>query len=69
MQREAVSSSNIAEIGYDENSQTLEVLFKNDRIYQYFSVPERVARELMGAASHGQYLNLRVKGIYRYARV
>lgn len=69
MERVAVDSSNISEIGYDEDSQTLEVLFRNDRIYQYFSVPTQVARELMNAASHGQYVNRHIKGVYRYARV
>ena len=69
MERVAVNSSNILEIGYDEGSQTLEILFKNDRAYQYFAVPHQVADELMNAASHGQYLNQHVKGVYRYARV
>lgn len=69
MERVSVNSSNIAEIGYDENSETLEVLFKNDRVYQYFSVPGQVADELMTAGSHGQYLNQHIKGQYRYARV
>ena len=69
MDRVAVDSSNISEIGYDEDSQTLEVLFRNDRIYQYFSVPSQVAAGLMNAASHGQYVNQHIKGVYRYARV
>ena len=69
MDRVPVSSSNIVEIGYDEESQTLEVLFKNERVYQYFSVPGQIANDLMNAASHGQYLNQHIKGLYRYARV
>ena len=69
MERVPVNSSNIAEIGYDEDSQTLEVLFRNDRVYQYFSVPGQVADELMNAGSHGQYLNQHIKGLYRYARL
>ena len=69
MDRVPVSSSNIVEIGYDEESQTLEVLFKNERVYQYFSVPGQITNDLMNAASHGQYLNQHIKGLYRYARV
>jgi hypothetical protein len=39
MNREAVTSSNIASIGYDEDSQTLEIEFLNGGLYQYFDVP------------------------------
>ena len=69
MQREPVSSSNLAEIGYDPPTQTLEVYFKSGRIYQYFDVPERIYDDLRTAGSPGGYLNRAVKGQYRYARV
>lgn len=69
MRRVAVNSSNIAEIGYDEGSRTLEILFRNGRVYQYFDVPAQEHRALMAAASHGQYLNRNIKGRFRYARV
>ena len=36
--REPVSSSSLAEIGYDGSTQTMEVCFKSGRIYQYFDV-------------------------------
>lgn len=69
MHRQPVTSSNIAEIGYDEASRTLEILFRNGSIYQYFDVPTQEHRALMIASSHGQYLNAHIKGRYRYARV
>lgn len=69
MRRTPVSSSSIAEIGYDADRQTLEVLFHNGHIYQYFDVPAAEHRALMAAGSHGQYLNASIKGRFRYARV
>jgi hypothetical protein len=69
MRRQPVGSSNIAEIGYDENSRTLEVLFHNGSIYQYFDVPPQIHTEIMQAGSVGQYLNANIKGNFRYARV
>ncbi|TVR84804.1 MAG: KTSC domain-containing protein [Rhodospirillales bacterium] len=69
MRRQPVTSSNIAEIGYDEASRTLEVLFRNGGLYQYFDVPLAEYQSLMNASSHGQYLNAQIKGRYRYARV
>ena len=69
MTREPVSSSNLAEIGYDSQTLTLEVCFKSGRIYQYFGVPEHIYNGLRAAGSPGGYLNREVKGNFRYARV
>lgn len=69
MERQNVSSSNIASIGYDDNSQTLEIEFLNATVYQYFDVPNNVYSDLMSANSHGQYLAQNIKGIYRYTKV
>ena len=69
MRRVPVISSNIAEIGYNESSQTLEILFRSGTVYQYFGVPNRVHRGLMNAVSHGQYLHQEIKGRYRYTRI
>ena len=68
MYRQPVSSSNIASIGYDQSSQTLEIEFNDGAIYQYFDVPASVYEGLMGANSHGQYLAQNIRGIYRYNR-
>lgn len=69
MKRESVSSSNVAEVGYDGASRTLEVLFHNGATYQYFDVPPQIFDELLRSSSVGQYLNSNVKGYFRYARV
>ena len=69
MNREPVTSSNIASIGYDSASQTLEVEFSNGAVYQYFDVPSAVHEEFMNEGSHGSHLNQNIKGSYRYARV
>lgn len=69
MERTPVSSSNIASIGYDADSNTLEIEFLNGAIYQYYDVPSNVYQELITASSHGQYLAQYIKGNYRYSRV
>lgn len=69
MNRQPVTSSNIASIGYDATSQTLEIEFLNGGLYQYFDVPQHVHEELMNASSHGQYLAQNIKGVYRYSKV
>ena len=69
MKRKPVTSSNLASIGYDEKSGTLEVEFHSGSVYQYFDVPARVHRELMAAGSHGQYFSTSIRTKFRYAKV
>ena len=69
MNRTAINSSNVAEVGYDSATMTLEVAFCNGTVYQYFDVPEAVYQELMRAVSIGKFLNAHIKNSYRYARV
>lgn len=64
-----VTSSNVEAIGYDGDSQTLQVEFKNGSTYQYFDVPERIFDELRDAGSIGAYLSSNIKGVYRFSRV
>ena len=69
MQRQPVSSSNIASIGYDQATQILEIGFLNNTVYQYFYVPLPVYLGLMAAGSHGSYLAAHIKGHYQYQKV
>ena len=69
MEMTNVDSSNVESVGYDENSSTLQVEFKNGGMYQYFDVPEDVFIGLRDADSVGKYLNANIKGTYRYSKV
>ena len=69
MEREVVASSNIASVGYDNPTQTLEVEFLNGAIYQYFNVPENMYEKLLLEPSKGRFLNTYIKPLYPYSRV
>ena len=69
MDRNYIASTNIASIGYDENSQTLEVEFLNNSIYQYFNIPVSLYEQLMAESSKGKFLNTYIKNAYAYSRV
>ena len=69
MNRTPVESSNIADVGYDEASMTLEVGFKSGAVYQYFDVPQAVYQEFMNSSSKGIFLNTSIKNNYRYAKL
>lgn len=57
MKRISVSSSNLASVGYNPESQILEVELNAGRVYQYFDVPQTEYDGLMNADSHGRYFN------------
>jgi hypothetical protein len=70
MNRTAVSSSNLASVGYDPGQRILEVAFHSGAVYQYYNVPPNVHAGLMAASSHGSYLDTFVKKMgYRYRRI
>ena len=69
MEMHGVDSSNVAAVGFEENSQTLQVAFNNGSTYQYFDVPIEIFEALRSAASVGQFLNQQIKGKYRFSRV
>jgi hypothetical protein len=69
VEREPVSSSNIASVGYDPGSETLEVEFLDGYVYQYYNVPQGIYDELMGAPSKGKFLAYQIKDRFPFSRV
>lgn len=69
MKRIAVESSNLASVGYDEATKTLEIQFHSGGIYQYSDVEKEVYDELMKAESKGRYFMSEIRGAYSYRRV
>jgi hypothetical protein len=64
MEREAVNSSNLVSVGYDPQSETLEVEFKKTGIYQYLNVPQFMYERLMQADSIGRFFNAEIKNAF-----
>lgn len=69
MQRQSVSSSNIASIGYDEATQTLEIEFHGGGIYQYHGVPINIYQGLMSASSHGHFFHEFIKDRFSFTKI
>lgn len=69
MQRQSVTSSNIASIGYDESAQTLEIEFRDGGIYQYYDVPKEVYEEFINAGSHGKYFHAHIRDEYPHSKI
>ena len=64
MERVAVRSRDIAIVGYDPETQILEIAFRNGGVYRYSGVPVNVHQSLMSAPSHGTYFNQTIKDQY-----
>lgn len=69
MERQAVTSGNLAEVGYDPELETLEIQFKHGVVYQYFNVPAFMHERLMTADSLGRFFNAEIKGHYPEAKL
>ena len=69
MERIPVISKHIHSIGYDPETETLEIKFDSGAIFQYYKVPPAVHAELMAAPSKGNYFDYKVKSSYRYNKV
>lgn len=69
MEHIALTSSTMRSVGYDKQTMTMEVVFVNETVYQYFDVPEQVFEGLLVAPSAGAYLNSNIRNVYRYSRL
>ena len=69
MKRQAVESSNIASIGYDEKNQILEIEFNHGGVYLYMDVPLDIYETLMDADSHGKYFSANIRNDYEYVKL
>lgn len=69
MSEEAVKSSGIRWIRYDERARTLDVAYVNSGEYRYFDVGPEVHAWLSKVESKGRFVNRLVKEKYRYERL
>ena len=69
MNKQPVSSSLVKSIGYDRQTETLEIEFGSGRVYQYYGVPDNLHNEIMQTPSKGQFFNTYIRDQYPYSRV
>lgn len=69
MELTPVTSSNVAAVGYDDETKTLQVQFKGGETYNYFGVPQELYDNLLNAESVGGFLNTYIKPHFRMEKV
>jgi len=62
-------SSVVASFKYDLLKHTLRVTYVSGKVYDYLNVPADVYQEMKDAESKGTFLNLRIKGLYRFRKI
>ena len=69
MHRIPVSSVDITQVGYHEDSETLEIQFSRGEVCQYFNVPPTVYDELMHSAAKEQYYQSKIGERFPCSRI
>jgi hypothetical protein len=69
VERDRVFSTNIAAVGYDAASETLEVEFNHGGVYQYFNVPAGLYDQFQAAPSKGQFFHAQIRNAFPFSRV
>ena len=62
-------SSVIEHMHYDNDTQTLRVVFVSGAVYDYKKVPANVYRAMQLAPSKGTFLNTNIKAHYLFEKV
>jgi hypothetical protein len=68
IERQPVVSSDVASIGYDSATQTLEIEFKATGVYRYFSVPADIYESLLATPSPGKFFLANIKGKFAWEK-
>ncbi|MGB5990033.1 MAG: KTSC domain-containing protein [Marinifilaceae bacterium] len=69
MEMISVNSRNLSSIGYDDETEILNIQFNNGRTYQYFNVPLYEFNNLLNASSKGQYANQNIYKSYSSSEI
>lgn len=69
MQRQDIDSRLIRSVGYEPETETLEVEFKNSGLYRYMNVPQTEYDAMMEAESQGSYFLKQVRDAYTCLRL
>lgn len=64
----AIDSSVLAQVVYDEPRAVLHVTFRDGGIYQYSGVPRRTYGDLLRAESQGAYFNHHIRNVFPCAK-
>ena len=56
-------------VGYDPNTEILEIEFSEKDIYEYYAVPINIYNNFMKASSLGKYFHKHIKNKYQFRKI
>ena len=62
-------STSVASASYEEETQTLSVVFTKGGVYEYSDVPTFIWKGMLDASSIGRYFKLNVANSFTYKRL
>jgi hypothetical protein len=69
MERTAVKSGQIASVGHDAATNTLEIEFHSGQVYRYSEVTADEHKALLAAESIGKHFGVHIRGAKKYEKV
>jgi KTSC domain-containing protein len=69
MNRTTVASAGIAQVGYEEGSETLEIEFVSGKIFQFYNVPLTLFNQLMKSSQKEMYYESNILVRFPYTRI
>lgn len=64
-----VVSKNLLSVGYNANTRTMRIEFKQGTFYDYFNVPPEVFQQVMSAPSKGKLFHSAIRGKYEFLKI
>lgn len=68
MEMKTVKSSRIKSVGYNDEEGNLIIIFKDNKMYEYFDVPKAVYQRLLIDKSPGKFFESNIKGKYPFEK-
>jgi hypothetical protein len=65
---QSVKSSNLKEVGYEERSSRLRIVFHNNVAYIYTDVPKGTFNALISAESVGEFFTKHIRSKFPYTK-
>jgi len=69
MNRTAITANGIAQVGYEQGSEILEIEFTSGKVFQFFNVPEKMFNQFMNTPQKEFYYERNIYERFPYKRV
>jgi KTSC domain-containing protein len=69
MNRTGVTANGIAQVGYEDGSEILEIEFSSGKVFQFFNVPQKMFNQLMSTSHKEIYYEREILERFPYKRI